>query len=65
MLKSMTENKTPTRAEITDIANAILDGTNMIMLSEETAMGKYPVQAITVMRKIAEEAKMYPVRYDI
>jgi len=65
MLKSMTENKTPTRAEITDIANAILDGTNMIMLSEETAMGKYPVQAITVMRKIAEEAKIYPVRYDI
>jgi len=65
MLKSMVQSKTPTRAEITDIANAILDGTDIIMLSEETAMGKYPVDAISVMRKIAKEAEMHPVRYDI
>ncbi|MEK9147617.1 MAG: pyruvate kinase [Patescibacteria group bacterium] len=65
MLKSMVASKTPTRAEITDIANAILDGTNMIMLSEETAMGKYPIETITIMRKIAKEAEMYAVHYDI
>lgn len=65
MLKSMVENKTPTRAEITDIANAILDGTNMIMLSEETAIGKYPVETIKIMKKIASKAEMYKINYDI
>jgi pyruvate kinase len=57
MLESMIQNASPTRAEITDVANAIFDGTSAIMLSGESAMGKYPVLAVKVMAKIAQQAE--------
>ncbi|MFC1708504.1 pyruvate kinase [Candidatus Omnitrophota bacterium] len=52
MLESMTEHLRPTRAEVTDISNAILDGTNFVMLSAETAIGRFPVQSVDMMNKI-------------
>lgn len=63
MLKSMVEHDEPTRAEVTDIAYAIILGADAVMLSEETARGKYPVQAVAVMEKVCREAEKYERDY--
>lgn len=59
MLLSMVENPIPTRAEVSDVAYAILDGANGVMLSEESAKGKYPIETVTIMEKIALVAEKH------
>jgi pyruvate kinase len=59
MLLSMTVHEEPTRAEVTDVFNAVLDGTDAVMLSDETADGEFPLQAIDMMGRIAEEAEVF------
>jgi pyruvate kinase len=60
MMKSMTENPHPTRAEVSDVSNAVIDHTDAVMLSEESAMGKYPVETIAMMAEIIEKTEESP-----
>lgn len=57
MLKSMVEHSRPTRAEVADVANAVLDGTDAVMLSDETTIGKYPVESVNMMKRILLETE--------
>lgn len=62
MMLSMKDNPEPTRAEVTDVAFAIIEGADAVMLSEESANGKYPIEAVTIMEKIIKESEKYITR---
>ncbi len=65
MMLSMVNSPTPTRAEVSDVAYAIIDGANAVMLSEESAMGKYPIETVTMMENIALAAEKHLTKKDI
>jgi pyruvate kinase len=61
----MTVSARPTRAEILDVANAVIDRASAVMLSDETAIGKYPVESLIAMRKIVEEAEKFISHHEL